>query len=723
MRPAADRSLENVSPCSTSVSEAALGEVEARVLSAVEEYNAAIHAGQKPNRHEFLARHAAIAGPLAKCLDGLEFVNSVAPELSGFGADGIGSAAEEVQPSGPLGDYQIVREVGRGGMGVVYEAVQISLGRRVALKVLPFAATLDAKQLQRFKNEAQAAAHLHHQNIVPVYAVGCERGVHYYAMQFIEGQTLAGVISDLRKHAGLDAMDSAALRKPAASEGAVDPKQTAVYPVLPLPSESRAGAASTQVAATLSTERSTKSPAFFRTVARLGVQVAEALEHAHQLGVIHRDIKPANLLVDVRGNLWITDFGLAQCQSQVGLTMTGDLLGTLRYMSPEQALGQRAAVDARADFYSLVITLYELLTLQPAYDGRNREELLRQIAFEEPRLPRRLNGVVPTELETIVFKAIAKNPDERYPAARELVDDLERFLNDVPIRARRPTVVQRVGKWARRHRGVVWSAAVVLAVAVVALTAGTVLIWQAKERTEAALAQAREQERVAQENGAQAETRQRQAEAAYVAETIQRKQAEANARLAWQTFPDELFTQALQVWGAGRPELAEARRKALLNALRFYETFARENRHNPALRVETAKAFCRIGDIRSRFEQHWEAEEAYQQAMDIQQKLARDLPAAPAYRQDLVASHNNLGRLFEHIGRVPEADGPYPRQRTGRQRVAIDIDPGLLRASHRHTAIATAQGGTPENQSDGQDADRISHPAPLVRTRSAADRE
>jgi hypothetical protein len=198
MRPAGDRNLENVPHLGNHGSEAALGEVEARVLRAVEEYNAAINAGQKPNRQEFLARHAAIAGPLAKCLDGLEFVNAAAPELSGFGAGGPASAAEEVQPSGPLGDYQIVREVGRGGMGVVYEAVQISLGRRVALKVLPFAAAMDAKQLQRFKNEAQAAAHLQHQHIVPVYAVGCERGVHFYAMQFIEGQTLAKLIADLR---------------------------------------------------------------------------------------------------------------------------------------------------------------------------------------------------------------------------------------------------------------------------------------------------------------------------------------------------------------------------------------------------------------------------------------------------------------------------------------------------------------------------------------------
>ena len=141
----------------------------------------------------------------------------------------------------------------------------------------------------------------------------------------------------------------------------------------------------TMTRAGLSTEHSIKSAAYFRTVANLGLQAAEALEHAHQLGVVHRDIKPANLLIDVRGNLWITDFGLAHCQSQAGLTMSGDLVGTLRYMSPEQALAKRVLIDHRTDVYSLGVTLYELLTLEPAYRGSDRQELLRQIAFEEPR--------------------------------------------------------------------------------------------------------------------------------------------------------------------------------------------------------------------------------------------------------------------------------------------------------------------------------------------------
>jgi eukaryotic-like serine/threonine-protein kinase len=252
-----------------------------------------------------------------------------------------------------------------------------------------------------------------------------------------------------------------------------------------------------QATAGLSTERSTKSSAFFRTVAHIGVQAAEALEHAHQMGVIHRDIKPANVLIQGEPGalatgvrLWITDFGLAQFQTDAKLTMTGDMLGTLRYMSPEQALAKRVAVDARTDIYSLGVTLFELLTLEPAYNGRNRDEVLRQIAFDEPRPPSRLNKAIPTELETIVGKAMAKNPEERYTTAQELADDLRRFLEDKPIRAKRPSLLQRAQKWARRHKTVVRAAVVVLVLALTGLAAGTMLVMQEQARTADARAQA-----------------------------------------------------------------------------------------------------------------------------------------------------------------------------------------------------------------------------------------
>ena len=281
-----------------------------------------------------------------------ELGHSADPESTPWAGPG---SRHHPQESGVLGDYRIIGEVGRGGMGVVYEAEQISLGRRVALKVLPFAPALDARQLQRFQNEAQAAAHLHHTNIVPVYAVGCERGVHYYAMQFIDGQTLAAVIERAAANRGPGAAtiprgtcdDAFALASELASgrfgpgrdrHAAGPPARSRVRGRTPR----RRDHARRRRAPTSSTRRRPAAGAYFRTVARLGIQAAEALEHAHQQGVIHRDIKPANLLVDVRGNLWVTDFGLARLQSEAGLTMTGDLLGTLRYMSPEQALGKRA---------------------------------------------------------------------------------------------------------------------------------------------------------------------------------------------------------------------------------------------------------------------------------------------------------------------------------------------------------------------------------------------
>jgi WD40 repeat protein len=296
---------------------------------------------------------------------------------------------------------------------------------------------------------------------VPVYATGCERGVHYYAMQFIEGRTLADVIAESRAAAQLGGRErGGAGRTPVGCSAEAEAVRTG--PWVP-EEEGAAGSGATEgghapsatARAGISTERSTRGPAFFRTVAQLGVQAAEALEHAHQLGVVHRDIKPANLLVDGRGRLWVTDFGLAHCQSQAGLTMTGDLVGTLRYMSPEQALAQRVVIDHRTDVYSLGATLYELLALEPAFAGRDRQELLRQIAFEEARPPRRLNRAIPAELETIVLKALEKNPAERYATAQELADDLERFLKDEPIRARRPTLVHRARKFARRHKPVV----------------------------------------------------------------------------------------------------------------------------------------------------------------------------------------------------------------------------------------------------------------------------
>lgn len=422
---------------------------EDRICRAAKEYQTALESGRRPDRRSFLAQYPDLADELAPYLDALD-------ALGLFRPNSASNPVEESLPTIPLGDFQIVREIGRGGMGVVYEAQQLSLGRRVALKVLPFAAALDSRQLQRFKNEAQAAAQLHHTNIVPVYAVGCDRGVHFYAMQMIEGRTLAELIAEMsraeqpRSAAGRDSADTIDFGPTRESLG--------------------------------------RGEEFYRNVARLMVQAAEALEHAHGQGVIHRDVKPANLMLDVHGHLWVTDFGLAQFQAGLELTQTGDLLGTLRYMSPEQASGQRVLLDSRTDIYSLGVTFYELLAREPFFAAApSRPDLLRQIAQEEPRALRSIHKSVPAELETIILKCVSKVPAERYSSARELADDLQRFLSFQPIRARRPNLVDRARKWLRRHPGFLMASGVLLLLCTIGLLVSHALVTHEKTLTSNAL--------------------------------------------------------------------------------------------------------------------------------------------------------------------------------------------------------------------------------------------
>jgi serine/threonine protein kinase/Flp pilus assembly protein TadD len=425
---------------------------DALLADLIEEITDKLRTGAAVDVEVYVARYPERAEQIRELLPALELL-AVAGSSPANGEPAPGGPP---LPSGVLGDFRLLREVGRGGMGIVYEAEQLSLRRRVALKVLPFAGMLDPRALQRFHNEAQAAACLHHTNIVPVHFVGSERGVNFYAMQFIDGQTLAALIEQQRQGA-TTAEATTAYQPPGAPAAA--PEETTVAQ-----------------AATRSGSGSKRGREDFRQVAQLGVQAAEALDHAHQAGIVHRDIKPANLMLDVRGNLWVTDFGLAHVQhGEASLTMTGDLVGTLRYMSPEQALAKRVVIDHRTDVYSLGATLYELLTLRPAFDGKDRQELLRQIAFEEPPQPRRLDRGIPAELETIVLKAMEKNPAERYGTAQELADDLRRWLEDQPIRARRPSLVQRARKWGRRHKALVRA---MTALVLVLLLVGGALLWR-----------------------------------------------------------------------------------------------------------------------------------------------------------------------------------------------------------------------------------------------------
>jgi WD40 repeat protein/serine/threonine protein kinase len=382
---------------------------------------------------------------------------------------------------GILGDFTIVRAIGRGGMGVVYEAMQESLNRRVALKILPASSADDPRKVKRFLVEAQAAACLHHPHIVPVYLVGSENGLHYYAMQYVDGRTLAEVIAASSVYERLPDAPANCRRElrlptPLANDRLADNRRS--EPALggdrlandrrtePPPTVPQSGSAAP------CPERAGRGFSSPRAAADLGRQAALALQFAHEQGIIHRDIKPSNLLVDESGWLWVSDFGLARVAGQADMTLSGTLLGTLRYMSPEQAFGARVVVDHRADVYSLGATLYELLTLRPVFECDDRLELLRRIAEEEPPALRLLDPAIPRDLETIVRKAMAKDPGERYVTALELADDLGRFLQNRPILARPPGAIDRASKWVRRHRPAAAGAAIILILVVIGLAAG-----------------------------------------------------------------------------------------------------------------------------------------------------------------------------------------------------------------------------------------------------------
>jgi serine/threonine protein kinase/tetratricopeptide (TPR) repeat protein len=573
-----------------------------RVTSALQAYLAELEAGLQPDRSKYLARHHDIAETLAEALDGLEMVHGAVKSRH----------RNSEPPPAQLGDFRILREVGRGGMGVVYEAEQISLGRRVALKVLPFAAALDARHLQRFKNEAQAAAHLHHSNIVPVFAVGADRGVHYYAMQFIDGQTLADVIRQMRQDtppevpADTESYHASLMARPV-TDFTTTPPQAIV------------------------TTKSSGRGRDYKALARFAAQAADALEYAHAMGVIHRDIKPANLLIESRGHVWVTDFGLAIIQGGNELTISGDMLGTLRYMSPEQAAGRRGIVDHRSDIYSLGVTLYELMTLHDPYPARDREELLHRILHEDPRAPRKLCKDLPVELETILIKALAKNPSERYATAQDFADDLRRFMDDRPVLARRPTVPQIAAKWARRHRGFVRTAVVLICLGFVGLTVVAAMLNQARKKSDEALAKA---QLARQETG--------------------------NAF-------DSLFDDASKA-AIGDPD---RKTEILAKALAFYERAVADDGDNTPMKLRQAKAFVRIGDIQLQLGDMKASSLAYESARKLIDPIAAAVPVNLEARRVLATCCNSEGYHAARNNKNENAIQSFRR--------AIEIQEELLR--------------------------------------------
>ncbi len=565
------------------------------------DFSAARRRGEQPSIEEYINRVPDQRDEARALLESLALFERVSERETTRQASQRRHKKFEHTQIEQLGDFRVLREIGRGGMGIIYEAEQITLKRRVALKVLSSQTRESAKQLERFQREAEAVARLHHTNIVPVFGSGSQDGVHYFAMQLIDGEPLS--------------------KLPALS---------------------------------------------FAAIARLGMQAASALAYAHSHGVLHRDVKPSNLLLDRSGEVWVTDFGLAKLSDVGELTQTGDIMGTLKYMAPEQLEGR---ADERTDIYSLGLTLYELVTGQPAFDLST--SLKNRIRNHEFPAPRAVKPEIPRDLETIILKATASEPQHRYGSASAMADDLRNYLEDRPIAARRVTSLERFGRWTRRNPAL----AVSTLSALVLLAATTIVTSWGYVTTRAALHAAKIARDDAFSAGQEADQSRRRA-------VLSQARAEGNLNVALQAFdaifdnvaqrgvPQSLSQDMQQAASADEDSPNEGASKAnkessasyevtlssadaelLNNLLKFYSKFADENGDDAALQTRTAQAYQRIGQIQLRLGKSAEALASYRSAIALLEKIDAERPNDAQVVLATAKVYNDLGLALSTLSR------------------------------------------------------------------------
>lgn len=436
-----------------------------------EEFLTRFRNGECPAISEYISRYPEMEDRIREMLPVLVMMEKAGSGLAG----GLSKTADHISVPTKLpipkriGGYDIVREIGRGGMGIVYEAEQLALGRRVALKVLQSTPGNTGLELERFRREAKVVARLHHTNIVPVFEVGEDEGIYFYAMQYIHGQSLDRVLDQMR----LDSHKTNANAESAPSESSSDLSERVIRSLekgftnqrhddrktMPVSEfdlsdqptagsiESREETVPVILPGHQDSNKDSSRYHYFRSVARVGIQVADALAYAHNEGVLHRDIKPSNLILDTHSRVWITDFGLAKTRD-MALTQDGDIIGTVRYMAPERFRGK---ADTRSDIYSLGLTLYEMLAMRPAFHDLDRMTVMHQVMHGVPPHLRTLDPDIPLDLETIISKSIEKDPGRRYGDARELEQDLLCFVENRPIRARRISLGEKTWRWCQRN--------------------------------------------------------------------------------------------------------------------------------------------------------------------------------------------------------------------------------------------------------------------------------
>lgn len=541
-----------------------------RLNDLAEELTERLRRGERPDLETYVARHPELEAPIRQLFPLLTILEgkSSRPERP--------TALRALSVPERLGDFLIHRELGRGGGGIVFEAEQRSLGRRVALKVVWPEALTNEVQRQRFHREARTAARLHHTNLVPVLGIGEDQGFLFCAMQLIDGRSLSDWLREWRTEQSLE-HDQTALDRARPSPGSAD---------------------------------------WFRCAAQLGLQAAEGLAHAHMHGVLHRDIKPANLLLDKDNTVWISDFGLAKADDLVEVTETGNVVGTIAYLAPERLRGQ---TDARSDVYSLGLTLYELLLLQPAFAATQRAELLHRIGHGSPPRPRTVDPSLPRDLETLLLKATAREPDQRYQTAGALAEDLRRFLEERPILARPVPAWERTWRWCRRNPVVATLTAALIVSLLVGVTATS---WQALH--------VRRQWLRAEENF-------------------------AKARIA----VDECFDKVTEDAAFEDPGALAAREVLLRSALRYYQEFLQQRGQDDTIRADLAHVYHRVGHITRLIGSRSEAIQAYEQARQLREYLGRLSPEDSDLRAGLVSTLLALGDLYRAENRSQEAEKVY----------------------------------------------------------------
>ncbi|MCA9009812.1 MAG: serine/threonine protein kinase [Planctomycetaceae bacterium] len=626
-----------------------------------EEFARRIRAGETPVIEDYCQTYPEHADLIRAVFPSVQLVERASQREDQQRKSGVGSSAALLSMPQTLGDFRLLREIGRGGMGVVYEAEQKSLKRHVALKVISALIANSEKQLQRFRREAESAGSLHHSNIVPVYGIGEDHGLQYYAMQLIDGVPLSDVIRQIKSEP-LAASSSVIVSdvngersntKPdgppgrwAAADAAVhlfgtiasvnlqtlhSTESTTNRSIAPQSAGDPQRDDQTCVAMhtashldslpcdSISEKDIRLSQAYIRNVVKLLTNVANAVDYAHRQGILHRDLKPANLILDREGTIWVADFGLARQAVPDGVTQTGEIVGTLRYMAPEQLRGQ---ADSRTDVYALGLTLYELLALRPALDG---PQLLNGRSHQAITRLRTIRPEIPADLETITLKACMAEPERRYQSARELEADLHRFLQDRPILARRVTSVERLWRWSKRNP---WIASLAT-ITMLLLVTVAIILGISNHRIQKALVAGKIQYERAELNLAEKT-------AALANAERERIRAETNLDLAVSAF-EEVFNNIAargqsetlleelsddEIVPAADAVLSNADVTLLETLLGFFDRLAVENSKD--LSIESAAARRRVGDIQQQLGRLEDARTSYQTTLNAYARISAE---------------------------------------------------------------------------------------------------